>query len=180
MGFRGVKAEGKLSYVRRSGLLFKLMTAADAGNVLLAGAALHPKQHLAVGAFEILVVPAVFHTLHELAELGLPAGGELDILPVFREALLVIAGEDAEERPDIERHADERKQADAGEAAQERAGEAGNQREHAEVVGTVASHHETGEGFAKALHKGHGEDSFPNSEFRIHYFSNSEFRIHYF
>ena len=53
-------------------LLFELMTAADTGNVLFAGAALHPKQDLAVGAFEILVVPAVFHTLCKLADFRLP------------------------------------------------------------------------------------------------------------
>ena len=42
------------------------MTAADAGNVLLTGAAFHTQKHFAVRTFKILVVPAVFHALHKL------------------------------------------------------------------------------------------------------------------
>ena len=56
-----------------SGFLFKLITAADAGDVLFAGAALQAQQYLAIGTSEIPVIPAVFHSFAKLTNLCFPA-----------------------------------------------------------------------------------------------------------
>ncbi len=77
------------------------MAAADAGDIPFAGTALHAQEDLAVGAFEILIVLTVLHPLHELAGFELPVGGQFDILPVFGNPLIVIAGEHTEDSPDI-------------------------------------------------------------------------------
>ena len=69
------------------------MAAADAGDVAFTGTALHTQENLAVGAFEVFIVLAVLHPLDELAGLEFPVGGQFDILPVFSNTLIVIAGE---------------------------------------------------------------------------------------
>ena len=67
------------------------MTAADTGDVLFAGTALHAQEHLAVGTFKIPVVPAVFHPPGKLADFCFPSGSEFNILSVFSSAFFVIA-----------------------------------------------------------------------------------------
>lgn len=93
------------------------MTAADAGYVLFAGAALHTKQDLAIRTFEIPVVPAVFCAFDELADSGFPSGCQFNILPVFGHTPIVIAGEHPEQSNDIEDQANQRKKADTYKAA---------------------------------------------------------------
>ena len=79
-----------------SGFLFKLITAADTGDVLFAGTALHAQEHLAVGTFKIPVVPTVFHPPGKLADFCFPSGSEFNILPVFCCALIQIPGKHPE------------------------------------------------------------------------------------
>jgi hypothetical protein len=136
------------------------MTAADTGDVLFAGAALHAQEHLAVGTFEISVFPAVFHAPEELAAFGFPVGRQVDILPVFSHTLFMIPGEHPEECPDIESETGQGEKADAGEAAKKGADEAGNEGEHTEVIGTVTALHEPGKGHSETLEERHNQDSF--------------------
>ena len=134
----------------------EFMFAAGTGDFLLAAAPFGAQEQLAVGALEITVFLTVLCAVDKLAVFGLPVGGKLDILPVLLPAFLVVFGEHPEEGPDIQGKADEGQQADAGEAAQDGADQAGDEGEHAQVVGTVATLHETGEGFTNTLEKSHG------------------------
>ena len=84
------------------------MTAADAGYVLFAGAALHTKQDLAIRTFEIPVVPAVFCAFDELTEFCFPAGCKFNIFPVLSHSFIMIAGEHPEQRNDIKNQTDQR------------------------------------------------------------------------
>lgn len=138
------------------GFGFKLMAAADAGDVAFTGTALHAQEDLAVGTLEVFIVLAVLHPLDELAGLELPVGGQFDILPVFGDTLIVIAGEHTEDGPDIGRKTDKGKQTDACKTAQKRAGETGQQSKHAQVIGTVTADHKTGKGLTETLEKIHG------------------------
>ena len=67
------------------------MAAADAGNVLFPGAALHTQKHLAVGTFEVSVVPAVFHPPGKLADFCFPPGSEFNILSVLSNTFFMVA-----------------------------------------------------------------------------------------
>ena len=120
------------------------MAAADTGDVAFAGAALHAEKDLAVGALEVLIVFAVLHTFDELAGLQFPVGSEINILPVLSNTLFIVAGEHTEDGPDIGSKTDQREQSNAGEAAQQGAGKAADEGEHAEVIGTMTADHETG------------------------------------
>ena len=131
----------------------ELMFATGAGDFLLAAAPFGAQEQLAVGALEITVFLTVLCTVDELAVFGLPVGGKLDILPVLLPTFLVVFGEHPEERPDIQGKADEGQQADTGEAAQDGADQAGDEGEHAQVVGAVATEHERGYSFFQALEK---------------------------
>ena len=133
------------------------MAAADAGDVAFTGTALHAQENLAVGTFEVFIVLAVLHPLDELAGLEFPVGGQFDILPVFSNTLIVIAGEHTEDGPDIGRKTDKGKQTDACKAAQKRAGETGQQGKHAQVIGAVTADHKTGKGLTETLEKIHGK-----------------------
>ena len=133
------------------------MAAADAGDVAFTGTALHAQENLAVGAFEVFIVLAVLHPLDELAGFEFPVGGQFDILPVFSNTLIVIAGEHTEDGPDIGRKTDKGKQTDACKTAQKRAGETGQQGKHAQVIGAVTADHKTGKGLTETLEKIHGK-----------------------
>lgn len=131
------------------------MAAADTGDVLFAGTTLDAKENLAVGALEVLIVLTVLHALGELGGLQLPVGSEVDVFAVFRDALLVIAGEHTEDRSDIQGKADKGQQAAANEAAQEGQNKTGDEGKHTEVVQAMTAEHETGERFTETLHKRH-------------------------
>ena len=133
--------------------MFKLKAAAEAGYVLFAGAPLHTKQHLAIRAFEILVVPAVFCAFDELADLCFPAGCQFNIFPVLSHAFLMIAGEHTEQGNNVENQTNQGKQPEAGKAAKQRAGKAGDQREHTKIIRTVAALHKAGKGHFQTLEK---------------------------
>ena len=128
----------------KSGFLFKLVAAADAGNILFAGAAFHAKENLAVGALEVFIVLPVLHTLGELGGLKLPVGGQIYIFPVLGNTLFVIAGEHAEDCADIEGQAQEGHQAAADKAAQDGQDKTRDEGKHTEVVQAMAAEHETG------------------------------------
>ena len=138
-----------------SGFLFELVAAADAGDVLFTGAALHTKKHLAVGALEVLIVLAVLHALGKLGGLEFPVGSQVDIFAVLGNALLVIAGEHAEKRADIESQAEKGHQAAADKAAQNGQNKTGDEGKHTEVVEAMTAEHETGKRFTETLHKRH-------------------------
>ena len=125
------------------------MAAADTGDVLFAGTALDAKKNLAVGALEVLIVLTVLQALGELGGLQLPVGGEVDVFAVFRDALLVIAGEHTEDRSDIKGQADEGQQAAADKAAQDGKDKTGDEGKHTEIVETMTAEHETGERFTE-------------------------------
>ena len=131
------------------------MAAADTGDVLFAGTALDAKENLTVGALEVLIVLTVLHALGELGGLQLPVGGEVDVFTVFRNALLVIAGEHTEDRSDIKGQADEGHEAAADEAAQDGKDKTGDEGKHTEIVETMTAEHETGERITETLHKRH-------------------------
>ena len=131
------------------------MAAADAGDILFAGAALHTQENLAVGALEVLIVLTVLHALGELGRLQLPVGGVVDVFTVFRNALLVIAREHTEDRCDIKGKADEGQQAAADKAAQDGKDKTGDEGKHTEIVGTMAADHKTGKGLTETLEKIH-------------------------
>ena len=131
------------------------MAAADTGDVLFAGTALDAKKNLAVGALEVFIVLTVLHALGELGRLQLPVGGEVDIFTVFRNALLVIAGEHTEDRSDIKSKADEGHEAAADEAAQDGKDKTGDEGKHTEIVEAMTAEHETGKRFTETLHKRH-------------------------
>ena len=131
------------------------MAAADTGDVLFAGTTLDAKENLAVGTLEVLIVLTVLHALGELGGLQLPVGGEVDVFTVFRNALLVIAGEHTEDRSDIQGQADKGQQAAANEAAQEGQNKTGDEGKHTEIVETMTAEHETGERFTETLEKVH-------------------------
>ena len=114
----------------------ELMSAAGAGDFLLAAAAFGAQEQFAVGTLEITVFLTVLCTVDKLAVFGLPVGGKLDILPVLLPAFLVVFGEHPEECPDIQGKADEGQQADTGEAAQNGADQAG----HAQLGYTSRAH----------------------------------------
>ena len=136
------------------------MAAADAGDVLFAGAAFHAEKNLAVGALEVLIVLTVFHALGELGGLQLPVGGQVDVLPVFLNTFGIVPGKHTENGRDIEAETEKGEQADAGEAAQKGNHKTGQQGEHAQVIGAMATDHETGERFFETLEKSHLKDSF--------------------
>ena len=131
------------------------MAAADTGDVFFAGTALDAKENLAVGALEVLIVLTVLHALGELGRLQLPVRGEVDVFAVFRNALLVIAGEHTEDRSDIKGQADKGQQAAANEAAQEGQNKTGDEGKHTEIVETMTAEHETGERITETLEKVH-------------------------
>ena len=131
----------------------ELVFAAGTGDFPLTAAPLGTKKQFAVGALEIFIFLAVLCAVDELAVFGLPVGGKLDILPVLLPTFLVVFGEHPEEGPDIQGKADEGQQADTGEAAQDGADQAGDEGEHAQVVGAVATEHERGYSFFQALEK---------------------------
>ena len=132
------------------------MAAADAGNILFAGAALHAKKHLTVGALEVLIVLTVLHALGELGGLQLPVGGEVYIFPVLGNTLLVIAGEHTEDRADIEGQAQEGHQAAADKAAQDGQDKTRDEGKHTEIVQAMTAEHETGKGFTETGEEVHG------------------------
>ena len=123
------------------------MAAADAGDVALAGTALHAEKHLAVGALEVLIVLAVLETLGELGALQFPVGGQVDVLPVFLNTLGIVPGKHTENGRAIEDKAQQGEQADAGEAAQKGNNKTGKQREHTEIIWAMATNHKTSERF---------------------------------
>ena len=131
----------------RSGLLLELVAAADAGDVAFAGAALHAEKDLTVGALEVFIVLAVLHAFDELAGLQLPVGGQVDVLPVFFNTLGVVTRKHTEDGCDIEGETDKGEKADAGEAAQKGSHKTGKKGEHTQVIGAMATDHETGERF---------------------------------
>ena len=137
------------------GTLLELVTAADTGDVLFAGTTLDAKENLAIGALEVLIVLTVLHALGELGRLQLPVGGEVDVFAVFRDALLVIAGEHTEDRSDIQGKADKGHEAAADEAAQDGKDKTGDESKHTEIVETMTAEHETGERFTETLEKVH-------------------------
>ena len=142
------------------GTLFELVAAADTGYILFAGTALDAKENLAVGALEVLIVLTVLHALGELGGLQLPVRGEVDVFAVFRDALLVIAGEHTEDRCDIKGQTDEGQQAAADKAAQDGKDKTGDEGKHTEIVETMTAEHETGKRFTETLHKRHCGTSF--------------------
>ena len=120
------------------------MAAADAGDIPFAGTALHTQEDLAVGAFEVFIILAVLHTLDELTGFKFPVGGQFNILAVFGNPLIVIAGEHTEDSPDIGRKTDKGKQTDACKASEKRTDETADQGKHTKIIGAVAADHETG------------------------------------
>ena len=148
------------------------MTASNTGDVLLSASALHAQQHLAVWTFKIPVIPAVFCALDELAELCFPAGGQLNILPVFRAALFVVSGKHAEQRQDIKHKSQQGEKNQAGKTAKQGEDQAGKQRKNTQVIRAVAALHETGEGFLDSLPEGHSDHS---SNIFLYYSSNQSF-----
>ena len=126
----------------RSGFLLELVAATDAGDVALAGAALHAEKNLAVRAFEVLIVLAVLHAFDELAGLQLPVGGQVDVLPVFLNTFGIVPGKHTENGRAIEDETEKGEQADAGEAAQKGNNKTGQEGEHAQVIGAMATLHE--------------------------------------
>ena len=120
------------------------MAAADAGDVAFAGAAFHTQENFAVGALKVLIILTVLHAFDELAGLQFPVGSEINILPVLSNTLFIVAGEHTEDGPDIGSKTDQGEQSYACEAAQQGAGKAADEGEHAEVIGTMAADHETG------------------------------------
>ena len=145
---------------QRSGFLLELVAAADAGDVALAGAAFHAEKNLTVRALEVFIVLAVLHAFDELAGLQLPVGCQVDVLPVFLNTFGIVPGKHTENGRDIEAETEKGEQADAGEAAQKGNNKTGQEGEHAQVIGAMATDHETGERFFETLEKSHLKDSF--------------------
>ena len=123
------------------------MAAADAGDVALAGTALHAQKDLTVGALEVLIVLAILETLGELGALQLPVGSQVDVLPVFLNTLGIVPGKHTENGRAIEDKAQQGEQADTGEAAQKGNDKTGKQREHTEIIWAMATNHKTSERF---------------------------------
>ena len=127
---------------QRSGFLLKLVAAADAGDVAFAGSTFHAEKDLTVGALEVFIVLAVLHAFDELAGLQLPVRGQVDVLPVFLNTFGIVPGQHTENGRAIEDEAEKGEQADAGEAAQKGNHKTGQQGEHAQVIGAMATLHE--------------------------------------
>ncbi len=131
------------------------MTAADTGNVLFAGTALQAQEHFAIGTFEILVVPAVFHAFEKLTGLGFPAGCEFDILSVLSYTLIIVSGKHPVNSVNIQTKPEKGKDTDSRKTAQQGNNKTRNKGEHAEVVRAVTALHETDEGHFDSLQEGH-------------------------
>ena len=131
----------------RSGFLLELVAAADAGDVAFTGAALHAQENFTVRALEVLIVLAILETLGKLGALQFPVGGQVDVLPVFLNTLGIVPGKHTENGRAIEDKAKQGEQAETGEAAQKGNNKTGKQREHTEVIGSMATDHKTSERF---------------------------------
>jgi len=126
-----------------SGLLLEGMFALSAGDGHLAYLSGKTQAAMTFGAFEILVLLGILEANKELLGVACEVLAQVEIFLVLGIAFFIVPGKNANHRPNICSHTQDRKQRSAGDAGKDRCNKAKDQERKAQFIRAMPSHHKS-------------------------------------